>query len=165
MKLGNIPDGGGWRIHGREIDKQNTQAHRDPSRPRKVHGRANLGHSYIHSAVDDYSRLAYCEVLPDERAETAAAFWLRAVVWFADQGIVVDRVLTDKPDPPSSQADRAAGHRARWVAAPTQLTDERTSERRAMIVSVSRGTQPVELIALLDAGDIRSSDHDVDDAM
>ena len=45
--------------------------------------------------MDDHSRLAYAEVLDDERAETAAAFWRRASAWFASYGITVDRVLTD----------------------------------------------------------------------
>lgn len=94
-KLGNIPDGGGWRVHGREIGERNSQTHRDPNRPRKVPGRANLGYSYLHNAVDDHSRLAYVEILPDQKAPTAAAFWHRAVVWFAAQGIFIDRVLTD----------------------------------------------------------------------
>lgn len=79
-KLGNIPDGGGWRVHGREIGEANSQPHRDPTRPRTVPGRPNLGYSYLHNAVDDHSRLAYVEILPDEKAETAAAFWHRAVV-------------------------------------------------------------------------------------
>lgn len=94
-KLGNIPDGGGWRVHGREVGGANSQAHRDPNRARKAQGRPNLGYSYLHNAVDDHSRLAYCEILPNEKAETAAAFWHRAVVWFAAQGIFVERVLTD----------------------------------------------------------------------
>lgn len=94
-KLGNIPDGGGWRALGRGVGERHSSAHRDPSRPRKVHGRPNLGYCYLHNAIDDYSRLAYVEILPDEKAETAAAFWHRAVVWFAVQGIFVDRVLTD----------------------------------------------------------------------
>jgi transposase InsO family protein len=94
-KLGNIPDGGGWRIHGRQAGGTYRQAHRDPNRPRKVHGRPNLGYSYLHNAVDDYSRLAYVEILPDEKDVTAAGFWHRAVVWFATQGIFIDRVLTD----------------------------------------------------------------------
>jgi hypothetical protein len=94
-KLGNIPDGGGWRAVGRGVGERNSSAHRDPSRPRKVHGRPNLGYSYLHNAVDDHSRLAYVEILSDEKAETAAAFWHRAVVWFAAQGIFINRVLTD----------------------------------------------------------------------
>jgi transposase InsO family protein len=94
-KLGNIPDGGGWKVLGRGVGERNSSAHRDPDRPRKVHGRPNLGYSYLHNALDDYSRLAYVEILSDEKAETAAAFWHRAVVWFAAQGVLIDRVLTD----------------------------------------------------------------------
>ena len=94
-KLGNIPDGGGWRAHGREQGGRNRQAHRDPTRPRKVHGRPNLGYCYIHSAVDAFSRLAYSEPLDDETAATALAFWARARAFFAGHGITVERVLTD----------------------------------------------------------------------
>ena len=94
-KLGNIPDGGGWRVHGRARGGANSQAHRDPSRPRKVQSRPNLGYAYLHNAVDDHSRLAYVEIHDDEKAETAVGFWYRAVVWFAAHGILIDRVLTD----------------------------------------------------------------------
>ena len=94
-KLGNIPDGGGWRIHGRTKGGANSTAHRNPTRPRIVGGRPNLGYAYLHNAVDDHSRLAYVEIHADEKAETAAGFWHRAVVWFAVQGIFIDRVLTD----------------------------------------------------------------------
>ena len=79
-KLGRIPDGGGWRVNGRE------------QRPNRHRG---SGYAYLHNAVDDHSRLAYSEVLGDERKETAAAFWRRAEAWFASCGITVDRVLTD----------------------------------------------------------------------
>jgi transposase InsO family protein len=94
-KLGNIPDGGGWRIHGKARGIANRQAHRDPTRPRKVHGRPNLGYCYVHSAVDGFSRLAYSEALDDESAATALAFWTRARTFFASHGITVERVLTD----------------------------------------------------------------------
>ncbi len=94
-KLGNIPDGGGHRVHGRAAGRRNRSAHRDPARPRKVHGRPNLGYSYLHNAVDDHSRLAYTEILPDETKDTAAAFWTRAQKFFTDCGITVARVLTD----------------------------------------------------------------------
>ena len=79
-KLGRIPDGGGWRIHGRA------------ARPNRKRGQ---GYSYLHTALDDHSRLAYSELFPDERQETAAAFWSRAAAYFADCGITVARVLTD----------------------------------------------------------------------
>ncbi|WP_141575150.1 IS481 family transposase [Actinomadura sp. WMMA1423] len=94
-KLGNIPDGGGHRVHGRATGGRNSSAHRDPHRSRTVHGRPNLGYGYLHNAVDDHSRLAYTEILPDETKETAAAFWQRAQAFFTDAGITVQRVLTD----------------------------------------------------------------------
>ena len=79
-KLGRIPDGGGWRVHGRD------------QRPKSTRGQ---GYGYIHTAVDDHSRLAYSEILPDEQGQTAAAFWARAHAWFAGCGITVGEVLTD----------------------------------------------------------------------
>lgn len=80
-KLGRIPPGGGHRLHGR------AEARR--------RGRGRVGYAYVHTAIDDHSRLAYSEVLPDERGATAAGFWRRAEAWFRAHGIVVLRVLTD----------------------------------------------------------------------
>ena len=80
-KLGRIPPGGGWRVRGRS-----GATH---------HRRHMVGYGYVHSAVDAYSRIAYSEVLGDEQGATAAAFWARAVAFFAGLGIVVERVLTD----------------------------------------------------------------------
>lgn len=55
-----------------------------------------MGYDYAHAAVDDHTRLAYAEVLADERGSTCAGFLLRAVAWFATQGIDrIERVLTD----------------------------------------------------------------------
>jgi len=90
-KLGNIPDGGGWRTHGRTKGGANSRAHT----PERKGSHPKLGYAYLHNAVDDHSRLAYIEIHNDEKAETAAGFWHRAVVWFAVQGIFIDRVLTD----------------------------------------------------------------------
>ncbi|MFI0213388.1 IS481 family transposase, partial [Streptomyces lydicus] len=90
-KLGNIPDGGGWRTVGRVAGAHNRQATTDQRKSCKP----VIGYSYIHSAVDDHSRLAYSEVLTDERKETAAAFWQRAHTFFTRHGITVERVLTD----------------------------------------------------------------------
>src|SRR5699024_7674082 len=53
------------------------------------------GYQYLHHAVDDYSRVAYSEILHDERKETAAGFWQRANTFFADIGVTVTAVLTD----------------------------------------------------------------------
>jgi transposase InsO family protein len=54
-----------------------------------------MGYAYLHNAVDDHSRLAYVEILPDEQGPTAAAFWNRARAYFAGVGFPVSRVLTD----------------------------------------------------------------------
>jgi transposase InsO family protein len=78
-KLGRIPDGGGWRAHGRS---------------EKVRGRG-IGFDYVHAVVDDHSRLSYAEVQPDEKGSTAAAVLLRAAAFFASHGIVIREVISD----------------------------------------------------------------------
>jgi transposase InsO family protein len=92
-KLGNIPDGGGWRTAGRAQGKRNRAA--TPGARRDRHRCARLGYSYLHTAIDDCSRLAYTEILPDETRETATAFWGRAQAFFTAAGITVERVMTD----------------------------------------------------------------------
>jgi transposase InsO family protein len=83
-KLGRIPDGGGWRALGR--------AARGTTRNRTD----KLGYDYVHSLVDDHSRLAYSEILPDEKGTTCAAFLRRGAAYFADHGIdQIERVMTD----------------------------------------------------------------------
>ena len=87
-KLGNIPDGGGHRIHGRRAGKRNSQA------TTGGHGRHPLlDYGYLHTALDDHSRRAYTEILPDERKDTAAASLTRTAVWYAIAGITIQRVL------------------------------------------------------------------------
>lgn len=75
-KLGKIPAGGGWRIHGRGTDQHRTSK-------RVGEGTGRIGYTYLHSAIDDYSRLAYTEALENEKGATAADFWLRAATFFA----------------------------------------------------------------------------------
>jgi len=88
-KIGRIPDGGGWRVHGR-----GSAQHRASGRAKSAGARA--GYVYLHSAVDDHSRLAYTEELLDEKGATAAGFWQRAVKFFRRHGIKkIRRVLTD----------------------------------------------------------------------
>ena len=83
-KVGNIPDGGGWKAHGRSMGSTAVQK------------KAQIGFDYIHSLVDDHSRLAYSEVLPDEKGATCSAFLLRAADYFAGHGITrIERVMTD----------------------------------------------------------------------
>ena len=78
-KLGRIPEGGGWRAHGRS---------------EKVRGRG-IGYDYVHAAVDDHSRLAYAEILGDEKGTTCAGFLTRAAAFYAGHGIAIERVITD----------------------------------------------------------------------
>lgn len=88
-KVGRIPDGGGWRVHGRDSDQG-----RAVERAKTTGTRA--GYVYLHSAVDGFSRLAYTEALDDEKGATAAAFLARAKVWFKAHGIThLHRVVTD----------------------------------------------------------------------
>ena len=88
-KVGRIPDGGGWRAHGRGSDQHKATG-------RAKTGGAKAGYVYLHSAIDGYSRLAYTEHLPDETAKTAIGFWGRARAWFAAHGITrITRVVTD----------------------------------------------------------------------
>lgn len=82
-KLGRIPDGGGHKALGRAAGRANQDR------------RGGTGYAYLHTALDDHSRLAYTEHLPDEKAATCAGFLRRATAWFAAQGITVERVLTD----------------------------------------------------------------------
>ena len=93
-KLGKIPAGGGWRMLGRTQGNHNAWADRSSGR-RSKRGYPLRGHHFLHTAIDGYSRLAYSELLPDERKETAAAFWVHANAYFTELGIKVRKVLTD----------------------------------------------------------------------
>jgi transposase InsO family protein len=93
-KLGRIPDGGSWRAFGRG-SQQHRKAKAGTDRTARAGASPSRGYVYLHHAVDDHSRLAYSEQLADERKETAAAFWCRARVFFAEAGISVRAVMTD----------------------------------------------------------------------
>jgi len=93
-KLGKIPTGGGWRMLGRTVGRRNKQADKSSGIKTKYHNPVR-GYHFLHTAIDGHSRLAYSELLADERKETAAAFWFRAQAWFTECGITVRKVLTD----------------------------------------------------------------------
>ncbi len=82
-KLGRVPEGGGWRVHGREVGRAGS------------HATQNTGFDYLHVAVDDHSRFAYVEVHADEKGETCAGFIERTRDAFGDLGVRVERVMTD----------------------------------------------------------------------
>jgi transposase InsO family protein len=94
-KQGRIPDGSGHRMFGRTIGNRNNR-------------KKGRGYSFHHHAVDDYSRLAYSEILSDERKETAAGFWVRANAFFNAAGITVTAVMTDNGSCYRSHAFAAA---------------------------------------------------------
>ena len=84
-KLGRIPDGGGWRAEGGTPAQHATRLDKTP-----------IGYDYIHSLVDDHSRFAYSEILPDEKGATCSQFLRRAATYFAAHGIGhIERVMTD----------------------------------------------------------------------
>ncbi|QJU54879.1 IS481 family transposase [Herbiconiux sp. KACC 21604] len=78
-KLGRIPDGGGWRAHGRS---------------EMVRGRG-IGYDYVHTAIDDHSRVAYAEIPADEKGDTAAGFLERTTAFYASVGVRIERIITD----------------------------------------------------------------------
>jgi transposase InsO family protein len=88
-KLGRIEGGAGWRVRGGRQHYNRTFTDRDG------HRRATVGYEFVHIAVDDFSRLAYAEVLANEKAATAVGFLRRAVAFFARHGIRVERILSD----------------------------------------------------------------------
>ena len=83
-KIGRIPNGGGWRAHGREMGSTNERK------------KNKIGYDFVHSLVDDHSRVAYSEILGDEKAATCAEFFARAVEAFNSYGIDrIEEVMTD----------------------------------------------------------------------
>jgi transposase InsO family protein len=92
-KLGNIPDGGGWRFVGRSQGGKNRRSTPNTKRDRYCH--ELLGNGFIHTVIDDHSRVAYAEIQDDETAATAVAVLHRAVGWFAARGVTVKRVISD----------------------------------------------------------------------
>jgi transposase InsO family protein len=92
-KLGNVPDGGGWRFVGRPQGSKNRNA--TVGKSRSVHSNPKIGTAFVHTVIDDHSRVAYAEIHDDETSQTATAVLYRAVAWFAVRGVTVERVLSD----------------------------------------------------------------------
>jgi transposase InsO family protein len=106
-KFGNIPDGGGWRYVGKHQGDKN-KASTALRTGRTAKGHPNIGTAFVHTVIDDYSRVAYLEICADERAATAIGVLQRAVGWFAERGVTVERVLSDNGSAYRSHAWREA---------------------------------------------------------
>ena len=86
-KLGNIPDGGGWRYVGRVQGERNREATATRTGNRNTRHEPRLGTAFVHTVIDDHTRLAYAEIRDDEKAVTAIDVLRNAVAWFADRGV------------------------------------------------------------------------------
>jgi transposase InsO family protein len=95
-KLGRVPDGGGWRYVGRQQGYRNRSATVERTGvPRNKWHNPLVGTCYLHTVIDDHSRVAYVEARDDETKETAAEVLRNAVAWFAARGVTISRVLSD----------------------------------------------------------------------
>jgi transposase InsO family protein len=105
-KLGVIPDGGGWRHVGRQQGERNRFA--TPGKPRSASRNPKMGTAYVHTVIDDHSRVAYAEIHDDETAATAITVLRHATAWFAARGVTAERVLSDNGSAYRSHAWRDA---------------------------------------------------------
>lgn len=105
-KLGNIPDGGGWRYVGRSQGLKNRSS--TPGKDRNKRHQPLIGTAFVHTVIDDHSRVAYAEIHDDEKAVTAIGVLRRAVSWFQARGVRVERVLSDNGSAYKSHAWRDA---------------------------------------------------------
>ena len=95
-KLGKVPDGGGWRYVGREQGGRNRAATAARTgAPKSKYRQPLIGTCFLHTVIDDHSRVAYVEARDDETKETAAQVLRNAAAWFAERGVTIQRVLTD----------------------------------------------------------------------
>ncbi|GAB3600220.1 IS481 family transposase [Microbacterium tumbae] len=95
-KFGNVPDGGGWRYVGKQQGDRNRSATVERTgAPRSKWRGPLLGTAFLHTVIDDHSRVAYIEICTDEKAATAIGVLERAIAWFAEHGVSVERVLSD----------------------------------------------------------------------
>ncbi|GLY53163.1 hypothetical protein Lesp01_68190 [Lentzea sp. NBRC 102530] len=104
-KFGNIPDGGGHHFVGRQRGDRNKRVTPGPKGSNYL---PRNGTAFLHTVVDDHSRVAYAEIHTDERGDTATAVLRRAVIWFREHGVVVERVLSDNGSAYRSFARRDA---------------------------------------------------------
>jgi transposase InsO family protein len=98
-RLARIKGGAGWRVRG------GPQHYNSTFKDLAGRRRRTVGYEYVHVAVDDFSRLAYAEVLRDEKASSAIGFLRRALAFYRRHGVKVEQILTD-----NGSAYRAVTH-------------------------------------------------------
>jgi transposase InsO family protein len=109
-KFGNIPDGGGWRYVGKAVGDRDRQATARRTGTRNTRYEPQIGTAFVHTVVDDHSRIAYAEIRDDEKATTAIDVLGNAVAWFAERGVTIERVLSDNGSAYKSHAWHDACH-------------------------------------------------------
>jgi len=109
-KYGNIPDGGGWRYLGRAQGRRNREATAGRTGARSRTYEPQMGTAFVHTVIDDHSRVAYAEIRQDEKAVTAIDVLRNAVTWFHARGVTVERVLSDNGSAYKSHAWQEACH-------------------------------------------------------
>jgi transposase InsO family protein len=122
-KFGNIPDGGGHKFLTRQQGRANGIATAQRTGERGKHSRPVIGTAFVHTVIDDHSRMAYAEICTDEKAATAIGVLQRAVAWFAEHGVTIERVLSD-----NGSAYRS--HTWREACAELAITHKRTRPYR-----------------------------------
>ena len=105
-KFGNVPHGGGHRFVGRQQGNKNRAA--TPGKPRSATYEPLMGKAFVHTVIDDHSRVAYAEIHDDEKAITAIAVLRNAVAWFNARDVTIERVLSDNGSAYKSHAWRDA---------------------------------------------------------
>lgn len=109
-KYGNIPDGGGWRYVGRFQGRRHRNATAVRTGNRDKNWAPRVGTAFVHTVIDDHSRVAYAEIRDDEKATTAVDVLRNAVAWFTARGVTIERVLSDNGSAYKSFAWRDACH-------------------------------------------------------
>jgi transposase InsO family protein len=94
-KYANIPDGGGHKFLSMQQSRRNARQTARRTGERGKGYRPRIGIAFVHTVIDDHSRVAYAEICTDEQAATAIGVLQRAVAWFAERGVSVQRVLSD----------------------------------------------------------------------
>ena len=121
---GNIPGGGGWRFVGRSSGQKNSASTVPERRQGKNHGPL-LGHAFVHTVIDDHTRIAYSEVHDDETTQIATGVWARSVTGYAQRGITLERVLSN------NEGCNRSGH---WHATCGQQTGALSTRPRRPLV-------------------------------